>query len=368
MTVIGSPDEGDTSDKITLAKSVFTEVLDSTKHQDDKTGRFLTAIAFLTTGSLTLLANVHALSTPFNLDGRMAPLALYSLFIFILSALAAVILFLMGMGSPHSRLPEGSRDAERLSTIYFFHISNTPKEEWMRLLKSDSSILSTRIAEDYWRDSWKLSKRVSIKNERSGEAATMFIFGVLFLALSTALIVDVFLHERSSDHEVSYRLRAVIASIVAGHAVLQLYGDLRRQQSDLESLSSGELESRLAEIKLTYWMMVAVTIIVGFLLIPSPGEACAGIAVVGVLLGIFLWNCRPKMSRWICGIAHVTKSLFSLLLIFALAIVWSMLKGDLTARITLTLLIPTFLSSMNLYGQTAERRRRIKSLLKTADS
>src|SRR4051794_32127601 len=51
---------------IELAERAYKEVLDATKHQDDKVGRFLTAIAFLTTGSIALIATGVALRRSFS--------------------------------------------------------------------------------------------------------------------------------------------------------------------------------------------------------------------------------------------------------------------------------------------------------------
>jgi len=62
--------------KIDLAQISYDEVLDATKHQDDKVGRFLTAIAFLTTGSIALIAAKNGLSRTYRLpwDSEVYPL------------------------------------------------------------------------------------------------------------------------------------------------------------------------------------------------------------------------------------------------------------------------------------------------------
>lgn len=47
--------EEDRPKMIARAEFTYREVLDATKHQDDKVGRFLTAISFLTAGTVAVV-------------------------------------------------------------------------------------------------------------------------------------------------------------------------------------------------------------------------------------------------------------------------------------------------------------------------
>ena len=52
--------------KLEFAKEAYAEVLDATKHQDDKVGRYLAALAFLTTGAIALLLGEGILARDFG--------------------------------------------------------------------------------------------------------------------------------------------------------------------------------------------------------------------------------------------------------------------------------------------------------------
>ena len=58
------PDLGAENRRLEFARHVYEEVLDATKHQDDKIGRFLAAIAFLFAGAVAFGTRARFSASP----------------------------------------------------------------------------------------------------------------------------------------------------------------------------------------------------------------------------------------------------------------------------------------------------------------
>jgi hypothetical protein len=122
MTVMGE----DEPSRFELLRFSYGEVLDATKHQDDKVGRLLGAVAFLTGGAL-VFANKDVLQVDVLIAGRSYPLGAVSLAAFILIDLVAVASYLMAMAAPLT-MPRESRPLG--SHIYFRDIAAQEDTQW----------------------------------------------------------------------------------------------------------------------------------------------------------------------------------------------------------------------------------------------
>ncbi|WP_217996947.1 hypothetical protein, partial [Nocardioides jensenii] len=94
----GQLEAGKRASKLDLAERSYKEVLDATKHQDDKVGRFLTAIAFLTTGAIALITTnpSTAIAREFALPGGSSqPLLAWVTGVFLAFTLGSVTLLLL---------------------------------------------------------------------------------------------------------------------------------------------------------------------------------------------------------------------------------------------------------------------------------
>ena len=103
------PDELD--ERFELLKFSYQEVLDATKHQDDKINRLLTTVAFITAAALALTTLGHdsaPITATFLVDGRLElPLASIGLAGFLAGVTVSVILLIVSMTTPLV-LPGGS--------------------------------------------------------------------------------------------------------------------------------------------------------------------------------------------------------------------------------------------------------------------
>lgn len=110
-------------------KFSYQEVLDATKHQDDKVGRLLGAVAFLTGGAL-VFANQDVLTVDVLISGRSYPLGAATLGVFLLIDLVAVASFMIAMSAPLT-LPRSSPTAG--SHLYFRAIAGLSEATWQGL-------------------------------------------------------------------------------------------------------------------------------------------------------------------------------------------------------------------------------------------
>src|SRR4051812_35004730 len=88
-----------------FARVAYAEVLDATKHQDDKIGRFLTAIAFLTAASLAFVNAAGLAATPFEIPGFRVQLLAILLGAFVTLAILSALWFVLSL-STQVTLPE----------------------------------------------------------------------------------------------------------------------------------------------------------------------------------------------------------------------------------------------------------------------
>lgn len=197
-TTLPDRDRSDTEKKIELLTKSYDEVLDATKHQDDKIGRLLTVVAFLTAGTLAIgaLGQGALLARRYNLPPFSLPLGLIALVLFLMGVFVTVVLLLMALSHP-LRIPglgarrqddaaEKDREAQVRDTsqLYFYPISGVTKLEWETKWVGDAVQLQEARLEDLIAETHNLSGRTKFKYERGREAVAIFTLTLLFFALA----------------------------------------------------------------------------------------------------------------------------------------------------------------------------------------
>lgn len=180
------------SRKLELLEKGYDEVLDAVKHQDDKIGRLLTGLSFLTAATLAVagLGGAQYVTRRFDVGSfGDLPLALIFLGIFVAGVVVAVS-FLLGAFSTPLRLP-GQRPQGRgyKSTIYFYDIARQSLSAWTgRFDKSVADLEKDRIRE-YEYETHNLAARAKYKTDRVTEATTFVVTAMLPLILATVLTI-----------------------------------------------------------------------------------------------------------------------------------------------------------------------------------
>lgn len=122
-----------------LARQSYQENLDATKHQDDKIGRFLAAIAFLTGGALVFFDR-DVLGVLYRLGNRDLPLAAWSLGAFLVLVSMSVLLLILSLATPLTMPVARKRLRLGRSHLFFLAIAGETEESWRRLWRDDGSL------------------------------------------------------------------------------------------------------------------------------------------------------------------------------------------------------------------------------------
>ncbi|MDB4896568.1 MAG: hypothetical protein JWN15_2830 [Firmicutes bacterium] len=196
--------------KLDLLERSFDEVLDAIKHMDDKIGRLLTSVAFLTAATLALAALGAAkyLGYGFTVTPFIIPVALISITSFLLGVFIAVMLLLAGLtapigvpgvtGDPSQDPPDtgetdsnrdaeaaASRDARRTSQLWFLKIAEATQEEWKEEWGREIDRIRNR-EDDLIQETQNLARRATFKHDRIREAVA--ILSISLLAFAVAVV------------------------------------------------------------------------------------------------------------------------------------------------------------------------------------
>jgi len=174
-------------DRFELVLLSYTEVLDATKHQDDKIGRILAALAFFVGGVLAFL-NPQAISVRYRMGGQQVPLVAMGVGAFLVLAALSALMFVLATTSPLT-LPRSHTTGPRTSHLYFRLIADEHPQRWKELWVPTSTLRPV-LTEELINESYNIAKRASSKYERSQEAIALLLVAMPFFAVSVILALD----------------------------------------------------------------------------------------------------------------------------------------------------------------------------------
>ena len=274
--------------RLDFARKAYDEVLDATKHQDDKIGRFLTAIAFLFTGAIAFGARSDVLSERVEIGGLPRALPGIFLGLFLTLAIVAVLLLLVALG-PNLNLPAPEREGGTASRLFFLSMARTTANDWWtRLWEQDPPTLEV-VVRNYVHDAHNLAIKTNYKSNRTNEARAVFTLALLFLALSVILAFGAAARLTEASSQVlpwDTLTRSLVAITAAAFAFILAYDYLRLKQTPEEFL--GET-SRHFGIWPLYVILAAAPAFVLLCILPASTTSiryakwgCAGLIVLTV--------------------------------------------------------------------------------------
>lgn len=227
------PVDGD-GEKLKRAQESYAEVLDATKHQDDKINRVLAGIAFLTTGAIAFLFRTDVVATRWTFGHHDVPfVALMAGGYFALTT-ASVILLLLSLSS-ELRLPGGKGPSPLAdSYLYFTMIAGRTESRWLRDWMRPPATIDKQLLGQYQRETYNLAQRARLKYERTDEAAALFVLAMMFLAAGFLLALLAVARPDGAAVTFTWTSALLLASVFSGHAVLQLSALHRHEQQSVE--------------------------------------------------------------------------------------------------------------------------------------
>lgn len=307
--------------KLQLINASYAEVLDATKHQDDKIGQLLIGIAFLTAATLALAAlGVPSFITrTFVVQPFKLPLGLIALAAFLVGVLFSVMLLLASLSTP-LRLPGlGKKNTlqrpkkndsmqwvrgVKASQIYFFEMSRISLDQWEHKWDAPVEALKRERLKSLVKETHNLGLRTSAKYDRTTEAAALLSLSLLEFALSV-IFVAIAAGSPSGDTPIMLQLwqRIILGGIFGCYFWAQLLGRVRYdRQAVNEAPFRGvpSRERRQFRGELWYAVLVSALIVDTFIYDRSwPGLAAwVGVTAALTCACLIAFWCAAAQSHW----------------------------------------------------------------------
>ena len=288
-------------------------MLDATKHQDDKIGRLLTSVAFLTAATLALagLSSATFVTREFSVPPYTLRLGLIALTVFLVGVVFTVMLLLTSLATP-LRLPGLAQPGKRppmrwihdlpTSQIYFHEIARVSLQEWERKWEVSADELKEERLRSLVRETHNLGVRTSSKYDRTTEATALLSLSLLAFALAIVFVASA-AGGPAGTGPISLTLlhRVLIGGLIGAYCGLQLLARIRynRQAIDESALKEKRLRLGLWGGQLYAYLLAALVFDV-VVFEPSPKERDIWIALTVVLalasLGCFWLATSPEQS------------------------------------------------------------------------
>ncbi|MEW1584926.1 hypothetical protein AB0283_05695 [Micromonospora vinacea] len=252
----------DEAEKLKLIEFSYKEVLDATKHQDDKIGRMLTSVSFLTAASLALaaLGSTTFLTRDFVARPFTLPLGLIALAVFLSGVLFTVVLLLTSLATP-LRIPglaETSTIVRRrtedwvagvpTSQLYFYSITGVSLEEWERKWSAPLDELKEERLESLIRETHNIGVRTSFKYDRGTEASALLSFSLLSFGLAAIFVAVAAGTAKQGPIQLGPVQRIIVGAVLACYCALQLLARIRYSHQSLDDGPEGTKQAKLRAI------------------------------------------------------------------------------------------------------------------------
>lgn len=294
--------------KTSLLEFTYGELIDATKHQDDKIGRLLTVIAFLTAGALALanLAGGGKIAADFFVNPFHIPIGILCLTAFLLAIFVTVVLLITSLATPlrmPGREPSKNRKPEdemewagniETSQIYFSEIAKVSVSDWEKKWNASREELEKERFGMFVRETHNLSVRTSFKYDRTTEAIAVFSMSLLAFALAVIFGYLATISESAGTIKDPINLgdpgRWLVASVLGLYIFIHLLGRVRYQYQAIDETVPGSNDVGLAvrvlgDRMFTFLFPLTIVCIVGVEQ-PTQDDALRPFGISVLMLGI----------------------------------------------------------------------------------
>lgn len=234
-----------------LLEGSYKEVLDATKHQDDKIGRLFTGVSFLTAAALAIanLGGSRYLSqryTDFPFPPGVASLALY-----VVLVIMCVMLLINSLATP-LRVPGLARNRPdshidyvgdpplRTSQIYFAEIARVGLSEWEGKWRASYDNLDKELTQSLVKETHNLAVRTQYKYNRTTEAIVIFNLALLFMTLTVIYCLTAAVVASDQPVQLPSWSRWLLGTMFGLFFFIQLQGQIRYARQTVDELYGNE--------------------------------------------------------------------------------------------------------------------------------
>ncbi len=185
--------------KAAIAKSILDDVVESSSHEDEKVGRMLYSMSFLTVGATIAFSSFLGNRIGNQLFGVDIMSVLFLAYLALLVSGTIMVLEAMSprlylRGASRARRAEdGPHSSAALDSMHFFKsIARRKEEEWLSYFKSmDSETLLRQETEQALKQAHFLSRKVTQKIEYIRRAKwIMLLAAISFLAMAVVGVLS----------------------------------------------------------------------------------------------------------------------------------------------------------------------------------
>ncbi len=340
-------------EKLTMLGESYKEVLDATKHQDDKVGRLLTAAAFWTSGSLALLAFDKGSAIKATWDNGMGHLTIYFATAYLLLISAASLQLVNSIMTPLTLPSKRPPRADYPSQLYFLSISRYSKKEWEEYWRGISCIDHDRIGM-YAQENYNIATRATFKYARTTEAVALLQLSLL--AFSGLIVLSLQSINRGvSPVKFTWHVALLLGISASGWVVLTL--GIRAMATRVHLEKSKSTRTRHSVIRESSGVLLISSSC--SLAVWSHNSYCGFMSTsLALLFGTFLLIKRER------SIESLNFNLFVLLGALACIVVsfLSMAKESWLCALGAIYVVPLTLGLATLFGPLAQRLDAAKAL------
>lgn len=295
--------------RLAQLRESYREVLDATKHQDDKIGRFIAGIAFLTAAALVFLQQPGVLEGRYRLGAVNLPLPALFLAAFLSAITLSLLLYLLATSAPLT-IP-GSSPTTR-SRSFFLLIAGESDRSWQQLWSVPDGQLYRELTDELQQEILNIAQRADAKYRHSAEGSALFVIALMFFLLSGLVTVHMLALGSPRTAEWSLAIRAGVGGVLAAMVFLLYYQRYVTAKFVAKVVTAGEtaprwrLLGRQPLARALGLLMVVHPALIGILVVPGTGHAVerTTIGLLGSLtaagLGVAILRPRGGGDRRLC--------------------------------------------------------------------
>ena len=184
--------KADLKEQIRLVETSFKTVLDSNLHEDDKAGRILSAMSFLTAAAALIFSVVHPSNSSTTSGAGSSSIPIYALSGYIFFVLVGVALYLGALGPNFNRpswFPHRRREVKSL--LFFKNIGALDEETWTNYWLNDKNTLAQvqdLFVKNYIYECWLIAQKEEAKVTLMSLGSLSFRIAILFFVFLMATL------------------------------------------------------------------------------------------------------------------------------------------------------------------------------------
>jgi hypothetical protein len=176
----------DCEKRLTVAKYIFDQMIDTTKHEDEKCARILSSIAFMTLANTTLFAVLQSNRKVFLVKGLDLIPVVFLTYVILVAIGTFQMLDALG---PRFKTPEPWKSGTPASLFFFMKVAAEPTQQWLEYIRGQPEELMRKATDDLMFESHLVAEKIREKVLLIDRAKKTFIAATFLLIVLATLAI-----------------------------------------------------------------------------------------------------------------------------------------------------------------------------------